>query len=441
MVKESIVTFKWKLFNGGFNYLYACLLSLFLYFLLAHGLNWIIISFAFVFLLLIIKKPKIILISIAIAGLLFLIHFLTQQKHLDKYINGNYKVIKVFKSGISIKENGMNIFIYTRESFHENDIVHISGQIKSINGIMQNYLYQHNIVNGIFYSKIELVQASHSLKNNFINWLEQGSDLYKRYISLFLLGIKNNLNEDVYKMSIETSVVHLFVISGFHMMIFNFIFTNIFKLLRIKRSISQLMSLSLLLVYLYILGSPLAASRAFIILVFYFVNTHIFNNKFSKITILNTTMILLALINPRGISSLSFILTFMANYSIVIFNYINFKNKKYKLVLFPVFIYLCTLPVIVYINKFISPLGLLWSVILAPVFSVVYTLSIFLFPFKSIMEIIYGSFDFIFSKIYSLNVIINFEYIDLNICLYIYLSLSLIILIITYSKDLKKLIV
>lgn len=441
MVKESIVTFKWKLFNGGFNYLYACLLSLFSYFILAHGFNWIMICFALIFLLLIIKKPKIILFSLVISSVLFLIHFMTEQKHIDEYINGNYKIIKVFKSGITIKDKGVNIFIYTREAFHENDIVHINGHVKSINGVMQNYLYQHNIVNGIFYSKIELVRASHNLKNNFINWLEQGSDLYKRYISLFLLGIKNDLNEDVYKMSIETSVVHLFVISGFHMMIFNFIFTNIFKLLRIKRSISQMLSLLLLFVYLYFLGFPLAASRAFIILVFYFVNTHIFNNRFSKMAILNTTMILLALINPRGISSLSFILTFMANYSIVIFNYINFKNKKYKLVLFPIFIYLCTLPVIVYINKFISPLGLLWSIILAPVFSIVYTLSIFLFPFKDLMEIIYGSFDFIFTKIYSLNVIINFEYISLNICLYIYLSLSLIILIITYQKDFKKLIV
>lgn len=244
--------------------------------------------------------------------------------------------------------------------------------------------------------------------------------MYTKYISLMFLGIKNSINNDIYQLAIKTNIVHLFVISGFHISIFYLVFTKIFKWFKLKEIYSVIFSLIIILFYLYLLNFPLSASRAFLLLLFYSVNKLLLSNKFSSLQVLSLVMILMFLVRPRSVTSLSFILTFLATFTIMIINEINWKTKLKKYVAFVLITYLSTLPIIISINEFIAPFGIIWATTLAPLFSLMYTITLFLFPFKDLMNFIYSAFDQILNFINKLNICIDVHWIKQTWIIYIY---------------------
>lgn len=418
--KEYIATFKWRLRNETYSYIFSILLAIFLY-LSFTSFRIIYLLFDLTLIILLIRKPWHVLISIVIFLIAYLVFNFTRQESIESYIDGRYKVIKTFNYGVVVKHNGNNIFVRTKEILHEGDIIDIKGKVTMVTGKMQNYMFQNNIVNQIYWSKVEIIAKANSFRISFLDWLMDGPETYKKYVSLMLMGIKNSLNRDVYNLAIRTNIVHLFVISGFHISIFYLVITKIFKLMKMKEIIGVIFSIFIILFYLYLLNFPLSATRAFLLILCYSINKYLFNNKFSSLQVLFFVMMLMFVSSPRKVGSLSFILTFIATFTIMMVNEIKWKTKIKKWSAFIFFTYLSTLPIIISINNFIAPLGIVWATILAPLFSFIYTLTLFLFPFKDLMNLVYSSFDLILNTINKLNFIIDVYFIKQSTVVYIYL--------------------
>lgn len=82
----------------------------------------------------------------------------------------------------------------------------------------------------------------------------------------------------------------------------------------------------------------------------------------------------------------------MATTVILIINTFTFKNEFRKYLAISFFVYLATLPISIFINGYVAPLGFVMGLVFTPVLVVVYPLSIILLPFKNILDYIYVAF-------------------------------------------------
>lgn len=255
-------------------------------------------------------------------------------------------------------------------------------------------------------------------------YLSSGPMLYSRYAPLMLLGFKTNESKEIYQLAVNINVVHLFVISGFHISLFYLIVNKLLLLCKVKSKVAMIIPIIPIAFYLYLLGFPLSAMRAFLLTLANLINRIYLKKKYKSIDLLCVVMLMMLLYKPSQIASISFVLTFIATAAIILINEATFKSKTRKYLATCILVHLSTLPVIVALNGFAAPLGIMWGSLLAPVFIVVYTLSIFLFPFKPLMELIYKGFDFILHSIVQINPIVKFDLINFEVAKVLYLALG-----------------
>lgn len=118
------------------------------------------------------------------------------------------------------------------------------------------------------------------------------------------------------------------------------------------------------------------------------VNKELLKKRFSPIQLVAFVMALMMAISPMSVFSLSFIFTFVATFVIVFINGIEFKTKTRKYIAIIVFSYMSNVLIVMYTNHTFAVFGILFGVILTPVFAIIYSMSIFLFPFKWLMNYI-----------------------------------------------------
>ena len=90
-----------------------------------------------------------------------------------------------------------------------------------------------------------------------------------------------------------------------------------------------------MILYILILGMPIAAMRAFIFSFLCFINKKFLHKKFNTLNLLSITMSIFFFINPYIVYSLSFVFTFLMTFVIVLLNsFANLKYKKIKMIIF-----------------------------------------------------------------------------------------------------------
>ena len=123
------------------------------------------------------------------------------------------------------------------------------------------------------------------------------------------------------------SIIHLFVISGFHISLFFVIIRKALRLMKIDDNYASIMALLPIGIYLFLLNFPLSATRAAILITLGIANKVFLKKYFDSLEVLSITMTLMFLYNPDSIFSLSFIFTFIATYVVIYINGIKFKKK------------------------------------------------------------------------------------------------------------------
>ena len=379
----------------------------------------ILISFAFLF------DRKYLLISLGVFLVSILFFYLTMQNNVYEEIDGNFRVKSKTSFGVIIKYKGNNVFLRTYDKLNVKDIINVKGKITEV--VNQNsdfdlkgYLETKNTINIILKPKIELIRKSTDIRNIFKDYLENGDSSYAKVAPLVLLGVRNNFTKEIYQMSLKMNIVHLFVISGFHLSLIYFILYFIFKKLKVSENYSLILSLFPVFVYLYFLYFSLSALRAFLFLLFNVLNK-IFNKKrFNSMQIFSFSLILIFIFFPRAIYSLSFIFSFNATFMVLYANSLKFKNKVVKYFSIPFFAYVSNFLIIVYINKFISILGILYSYFLSPIIVFIYIFHILFFWFKPFCNFVDHYFLIILKIINKTNYLIYVNKFSINYLYFAY---------------------
>lgn len=343
----------------------------------------------------------------------------------------SYEASIISIDNIVLKEQE-NTIVYVKKNnkINENCIVKFVGNIAdntfSKNKMLfnyNNYLRSKKIGAVIFTEgNVNIIKKNFSIFNevaiNFRNYTEETfyNSLNKENADIILsviLGDVDYLDESLYDNIKVMGLAHIFAVSGSHIvLIYGFLIT-VLRFCFLSRRTSWLISWVLIWIYGFLIGFPLTVMRSLVMFTLLF-GSEMFYRKYNSMNSLGLAALVLTIYNPYWIFDAGFLLSFSAALSLIIYNkyiYNNITNKKLFLrtLYLYLFLQLFTLPVIAYYFNYVPIMGILYNLILLPIFTVIliygFMLLIFSLLSSVILTIPFMIFDYIMN---SLRYIINF---------------------------------
>lgn len=346
-------------------------------------------------------------------------------------IEGEIYINQIKNNLIIFEYKNFKVGFLSNFKYEINDLIYVKAKIKSINNsnLPIGYIRYLKSIN-IFYiledvKKFDLIQSNFHLNNVIKNYLLDSPEYYLKIIPLLLIGYKNKESLEVFTLGQNLSIIHLFVISGFHIGIIKILIN--FLTWKMKKIFNEIVFILLVIFYLFILNFPISTIRAFLFITLNSINKYFLNNRFSKIKILLFIAFIFLAFNPYIFYSLSFIFTFVITFFILLSLEIKNQNKIYHKILTIFIINLASLPLILFLNNQYNLMTIFNTLIFSPIISCFYIFSILFFWWKDWMNflswIIYelflflSDFQFFIKNIYIEIEIIYLYYIILLICI------------------------
>ncbi len=227
-----------------------------------------------------------------------------------------------------------------------------------------------------------------SLRNELLKFIDNKYDKFTAgFIKFFIFNIKNKYVEDFYKNLINLSIIHLIVISGFHISLIN---KWINKILCKFEKLTFYTTLAIDVLYTYLINFNIATCRVIFSLIIekIFKKLNIMNNIYDKTA---ASGILSFFIFPKIALNIGFCLSYMCTFGVIYANSFNINSVILKKI-FTNFI--CVLISILFISKINGELSLfaiinslIFSFII-PYFFAIFILSFwmwFIYPFQEYM--------------------------------------------------------
>jgi ComEC/Rec2-related protein len=148
------------------------------------------------------------------------------------------------------------------------------------------------------------------LENNSIS-KECGAFIYA-----FILGNKSFLTEAQYNEFKAIGIMHLFAVSGLHIGIAFLVVKNLFKKFIVQQKFLFCISISILLLYVILVGSPISAIRSYIMIVFWQIS-FVFLRRSNSTSALGWAAIIILIVEPEQIYDIGFQLSFTVVLSIL----------------------------------------------------------------------------------------------------------------------------
>lgn len=325
--------------------------------------------------------------------------------------------------------------------------VELEGTLKKPNNntIPNTFNYKEYLNSkGIYYT---LTINELKIANSQTNIIDKIKNLiYKRisthdktgYIKAFILGDKNNIDEESYHNYQKIGVTHLFALSGMHIGLLSSIILKLLKPLSIKKK--YFLVDTILIIYGYICNFPSSIKRC---IVFFIINSvnKIFDFKLTSIKVFLYTICFLILTNHKIIYDIGFRYSACTVFGILISsNFIKDQNKFLSSIKLSLVAFLFSLPISLSSFYEVNLLSIIYNLIFIPFISlIVYPLSLltFIFPvFSSILEILIKVLEqssAVLSKITVFNIYAKLSLIEIII--------FYILLFLLFYKGFKKLFI
>ncbi len=291
------------------------------------------------------------------------------------------KVDRTLKYGYIVK-NKYNFLMNSSEGFFEGDKIDASFHIKTLNknSDFENYLIRSNIYHSIKPNEIFSVNQGKgisSLRTKLINRVRNlFNDDAGGFINSVLLGYKNDLNPALKEAFSSTGTAHFLAISGLHTGIIYLFLVFLLYIFPIPKNIKTMIVLIILIFYVFITygNPPVVRASIFILLAEI---AYILKKPLKVENIIYIAAIIIIIINPYSVFSLSFWLSFLCVYVIIkLMALLNTKKPILGYVFLSIMIPICTSPVILYFFNRYYILTSILTLLLIPVFTVFLPISI-----------------------------------------------------------------
>lgn len=346
-----------------------------------------------------------------------------KNKNKSDTVSFNASVISINNTPLF---NGENVILYSvkSENINENSIIKIRCNVADNHSTKnrmlfnyENYLRSKKICAILFTEGDALViKEDYSILSNisikFRNYTKNTfyNNLNKKNADIILsiiLGDANYLDDELYDNIKVMGLAHIFAVSGTHIVLMYIFLLNAFKYI-LSRRISWILSWSIIWFYGFLIGFPLSVMRALVMFTLLF-GSEVLYRKYNSLNSISLAALILTIYNPFWIFDAGFLLSFSAALSFIIYNkYIRNENTLFKNLYMYLFLQIFTLPVIVNYFNFVPVMGVLYNLLLLPVFTVIIIYGFILLIFNSFLPILiivpFNLFDYI---LYSLRYIIN----------------------------------
>lgn len=262
----------------------------------------------------------------------------------------------------------------------------------------RNYLYSQGITNNASLTKIINTQKNHSLFNQLQKRIS-GDSIVDSYASMFILGIKDETISDYYHQLTELSIVHLFALSGLHIHMLKKLIKKPLAFI-VPDQVGDFLSLLIIGFYIYLIPFNISFMRAYLVMLL----GTIFKKYLNSLDCLSIVFLLMVVMNPYVIYSLSFIFSYFMYLVILLIN----RHKYLNLL-----VYLASIPIILSIQYRINVLSLVLGIVLVPLVSLLYQMLwaylIFGSFFRPVIEIIITALNNIVVFSNDISVFVNFS--------------------------------
>ena len=302
---------------------------------------------------------------------------LTRRPYFGK-INSSYE-FDVEGQGTRDKRQGVGrIRIQTEKDYRYGDRLFVKGTVKrfrdsfTINTREQNVTvlasdYKSNPILKYIYA------IRGKLKDQIIDKMPLDSGAFLRAI---LLGDRSELPKGIQDSFKNSGTIHVLAISGLHIGIIALMILYLFRLLRLKREFSYILTIIFLIFFALLTLSRPSVVRA-VVMASIFLTGMLLGKKVDVYNSLGAAALFILVRNPKDISNIGFQLSFMAVLSILFFTPkfmrlvkegTNFYIKRFLYTPLAVSIsaWLATAPLIWYYFKITTPIAIIANLFIIP---------------------------------------------------------------------------
>ena len=300
----------------------------------------------------------------------------------------------------------------------------------------QKYLERKGIYYVLYAETIEKVSYNENIIYDIKNSLVDRIKKIKKsssYVLAFVLGIKNDINDDVILSYQENGVSHLFAISGMHISLFSTLLYFLVKKISYNNYYNFVVVLSFLIFYMILLNYPVSVVRTIIMFVIFKINK-LFNFNIKSIDLMLLMFSIITVINPYFIFDTSFQFSYIISFYLVVFNK-KINNVKYKKIYMSFVCFLVSLPIVLFNYYQISLISVFLNMIFIPFVSlIIFPLSIvaLIFPFlDSLLYFFINILEFISKFISNIDI---FKIVFSKPSIYLIIIYYIVITLTIYNK-------
>ena len=200
-----------------------------------------------------------------------------------------------------------------------------------------------------------------------------------------LLGERYRLSPRMKRLFVDTGTIHVFAISGLHVMMVARTIALILSLLMLSNRLAGVLALPLVAGYVIIVGAPPSSVRALIMAAVYFV-APLFWRRSDGVMAWGTAFLTMHMIRPQLITDVGSQLSFAVMLAILLVGRIPVKNTLTSLILVALASWLASAPITIYAFGRITFCGVLINIFLvaAASYTVVASVAAFSLSFISI---------------------------------------------------------
>lgn len=343
-----------------------------------------------------------------------------------------------------------NYYLDNNEKFDINygDTLYLKGKLKKPNNntIPNTFNYKKYLEHNDIYYILEIEKINKQVSTNNIiykikNIIKSRIDMYDKtgYLNAFILGNKNNIDNNTYSNYSKNGIIHIFSISGMHISLLASIILSLLN--RINKSSKNVVVVIMFLIFYLVLTNYQASIIRSII---FYIVINLFKLRKVKVSTLNSFLIsvsLILLFVPNFIFNIGFLYSSSVSFSLIFYK--NKFNKNYIMnLLYVSFIsFLISLPITISLNYQVNLLSIIINLLFVPLVSfILYPLSliVFVFPiFISLFNFFISITEFLSNNISNIN-FFNLYIPKMNFIIIIIYYLLVYLLL---SKNIKWLIV
>ncbi|MBR3661577.1 MAG: DNA internalization-related competence protein ComEC/Rec2 [Bacilli bacterium] len=322
---------------------------------------------------------------------------------------------------INIKENdyGYSLTIKSRENlvayvkrnnYKLGDYVKLEGILEEPknNTIPNNFNYKDYLrYKKIYYilkvDNISLIKENtnliYKIKNSLLSYINNFKS--KDYLKNFLFGDTSYLDNNIYKSFQINGVCHLLSISSMPINILIYLLYKLFKRIKLNDITSNIIILLLIYFYFLLSNYSIVVLRIFIFLILKFLNKKLkLNLDIIKLFLLTTIITLI--INPFYIYNKGFVYSYSISFIIILNKDKLQGNYLIKLLKIASLSFIYSIPFNIYYNYSINLLSIIYNVIFIPIINfIIYPLSLITLLIPFLDNIFFNIFNFVikFSQI------------------------------------------